>query len=68
MSIIYLLWGVHILLNMIMGGLMHINIVRVFVFKICFKLKEVSLEITNLFMEDIIYMGVMGELMVMMMM
>jgi hypothetical protein len=68
MSIIYLLWGVHILLNMIMGGLMHINIVRAFVFKICFKLKEVSLEITNLFMEDIIYMGVMGELMVMMMM
>ena len=68
MSIIYLLWGVHILLNMIMGGLMHINIVRDFVFKICFKLNEVSLEITNLFMEDIIYMGVMGELMVMMMM
>jgi hypothetical protein len=68
MSIIYLFWGVHILLNMIMGGLMHINIVRVFVFKICFKLKEVSLEITNLFVEDIIYMGVMGELMVMMMM
>jgi hypothetical protein len=68
MSIIYLFWGVHILLNMIMGGLMHINIVRVFVFKICFKLKEVSLEITNLFVEDIIYMRVMGELMVMMMM
>jgi hypothetical protein len=68
MSIIYLFWGVHILLNMIMGGLMHINIVRAFIFKICFKLNEVSLEITNLFMEDIIYMGVMGELMVMMMM
>ena len=40
---------------MIMGGLKHINIVRAFVCKICFKLKEVSLEITNLFMEDIIY-------------
>jgi hypothetical protein len=68
MSIIYLLWGVHMLLNMIMGGLKHINIVRVFASKICFKLKVVSLEITNLFMEDIIHIGVMGELMVMMVM
>jgi hypothetical protein len=68
MSIIYLLWGVHILLNMIMGGLKHINIVRAFASKICFKLNEVSLEITNLFMEDIIHIGVMRELMVMVMM
>jgi hypothetical protein len=49
-----------------MGGLKHINIVRAFASKICFKLKEVSLEITNLFMEDIIHIGVMRELMVMM--
>jgi len=68
MSIIYLLWGVHILLNMIMGGLKHINTVRAFASKICFKLKEISLEITNLFMEDIIHIGVMRELMVMVMM
>jgi hypothetical protein len=68
MSIIYLLWGVHILLNMIMGGLKHINNVRAFASKICFKLKEVSLKITNLFMEDIIHIGVMRELMVMVMM
>ena len=53
---------------MIMGGLKHINIVRAFASKICFKLKEVSFEITNLFMEDIIHTGVMGELMVMMVM
>jgi hypothetical protein len=51
-----------------MGGLKHINIVRDFTFKICFKLKEVSLEITNFFMEDIIHIGVMRELMVMVMM
>jgi hypothetical protein len=51
---------------MIMRGLMHINIVRAFASKICFKLNEVSLEITNLFMEDIMHIGVMKELRVMM--
>jgi hypothetical protein len=51
---------------MIIGGLMHINIVRAFASKICFKLKEVSLEITNLFIEDIMHIGVMRELRVMM--
>jgi len=46
---------------MFMEGLMHINFVRAFASKICFKLKEVSLEITNLFMEDIMHIGVMRD-------
>jgi len=41
-----------------MGGGMIINRTRVFAFKIYFKLKKVSLNITHILLEDIMLMGV----------
>jgi hypothetical protein len=41
-----------------MGEGMIINHTRVFTFKIYFKLKKVSLEITHILLEDIMLMGV----------
>ncbi|KAL9403976.1 hypothetical protein Peur_000948 [Populus x canadensis] len=66
-SIIYLLWGVDILLNMI-GRVDVYQYCEAFASKICLKLKEISLEITNLLIENIIHIGVMRELMMMMIM
>jgi len=57
MIAIILLW-VYIIFSKIMGEGMIINHTRVFTFKIYFKLKKVSLEITHILLEDIMLMGV----------
>jgi hypothetical protein len=53
-----ILLGMHIILGKIMGGGMTINRIRVFSFKIYFKLKKVSLKITHILLEDVMLMGV----------
>jgi hypothetical protein len=53
-----ILLGMHIILSKIIGGGMIINRTRVFAFKIYFKLKKVSLQITHILLEDIMLMGV----------